>query len=188
MDVIDHRELGGLSVRRVANRLTRFFHIEANLMRVLGGWTPRTESSASRMNWGRHLNQDARHAEALRQRLSRLRTTPEMIPVPDATFCELFERANEAESEAHFLGAIYLAIKPRLLRAYQIHLSQTDAIGDELTARMLRSVMEEEREQIAWGEKALSALLDCDTQGKASVLAFVDALKRAADEAGFLLD
>src|SRR5687768_9515460 len=118
MEILDSRQLGGLSVRRVANRLTRFFHIEANLMRVIGGWTPRTDSSAMRIRWGRHLNQDARQATALRDRLSRLRTTPDMIDVPDAPFREIFERANEAESDAHFLAAIYLAIKPRLLQAY----------------------------------------------------------------------
>ena len=85
-DMIDYRELGGLSVRRVANRLTRFFHVAANLMRVLGGWTPRTDSSLLRVTWGRHLNQQARHATALRERLSRLRTTPEMIHIPDEPF------------------------------------------------------------------------------------------------------
>src|SRR5688572_29688258 len=125
MDIIDSRQLGGLSVRRVANRLTRFFHIEANLMRIIGGWTPRTDSSSLRINWGKHLNRDARHASALRERLSRLRTTPEMIHLPDTPLRELFERANEAESDAHFLGAIYLAIKPRLIQACQKHLSET---------------------------------------------------------------
>src|SRR5690242_52078 len=122
MDVIDHRQLGGLGVRRVANRLTRFFHVEANLMRVIGGWTPRTDSSLTRMKWGRQLNQDALHANRLRDRLSRLRTTPEMIHIPEPAFCEIFERANEAESEAHFFAAIYLAIKPRLVEAYQTQL------------------------------------------------------------------
>jgi bacterioferritin (cytochrome b1) len=188
MDVIDHRQLGGLAVRRVANRLTRFFHIEANLMRVIGGWTPRTTSSATRMKWGRHLNQDARHADALRQRLSRLRTTPEMIHLPCEAFREIFERANEAASEAHFFGAIYLAIKPRLVCAYQTQLSQTDRIGDELTSQMLQSILAEEREHILWGEQALSALIGCDAPLKASVLTLVDSLKQAIDETGFLYD
>jgi bacterioferritin (cytochrome b1) len=188
MDIIDHRQLGGLAVRRVANRLTRFFHIEANLMRVIGGWTPRTHSSAARLKWGRHLNQDARHANALRERLSRLRTTPEMIHIPPEAFREIFERANEAESDAHFFGAIYLAIKPRLAQAYQTQLSQTDPIGDELTARMLQSILTEEHEQIRWGEQMLAALVDCDMRLKASVLEFVDAIRQTIDQLGFLLD
>jgi hypothetical protein len=188
MDILDSRQLGGLSVRRVANRLTRFFHIEANLMRVIGGWTPRTDSSALRIRWGRHLNQDARQATALRDRLSRLRTTPDMIDVPDAPFREIFERANEAESDAHFLAAIYLAIKPRLVQAYQAHLSETDTIGDELTSRMLQSLIREEGGQVAWGEVALAGLIGCDTTLKASVMAFVDSLKQAIEDADFLLD
>jgi hypothetical protein len=188
MDIIDFRELGGLSVRRVANRLTRFFHIEANLMRLLGGWTPRTDSSLLRLRWGRHLNQDARHATALRHRLSRLRTTPEMIHIPDEGFREIFESANESSCDAHFLGAIYLAIKPRLIRAYERHLAETDAIGDELTAQMLQAILLEVREQVVWGEQALAGLLDCDTQLKASVVAFAEALKQRIDAAGFLYD
>lgn len=188
MDIFDSRQLGGLSVRRVANRLTRFFHLEANLMRVLGGWTPRTDSSALRIKWGRHLNQDGRHANALRERLNRLRTTPEMIHIPDSSFREIFERANEAASEAHFLGAIYLAIKQRLVDAYQKHLSQTDAIGDELTSRMLQPIIEEVGEQVRWGEAALAGLVGCDTRLKASVIEFVDSIKQAIDEVNFLFD
>ena len=188
MDIIESRELGGLSVRRVANRLTRFFHIEANLMRVIGGWTPRTASSALRIKWGRHLNQDARHATALRERLSRLRTTPEMIEVPDTTFKEIFERANEAESDAQFLGAIYLAIKPRLAHAYQAHISETDPVGDELTSQMLQSILKEVSGQVAWGQDMLAGLVGCDTRLKASVIEFVDSIKQAIDEAGFLFN
>ncbi len=188
MDIIDSRQLGGLSVRRVANRLTRFFHIEANLMRIIGGWTPRTDSSWLRIKWGRHLNQDARHASVLRERLSRLRTTPEMIHIPDPAFREIFERAYDAKSDAHFLGAIYLAIKPRLVQAYQKHVAETDAMGDELTLRMLQSIIIEKGEQVKWGEDALAGLIGCDTRLKASVVEFVDWLKVAIDEVDFLLN
>lgn len=185
---MDNRELGGVSVRRAANRLTRFFHIEANLMRVLGGWTPRTTSSALRLKWGRHLNQDARQATAILDRLSRLRTTPEMIPVPNEPFREIFERANDANSDAHFLGAIYLAIKPRLVEAYKAHLAEVDAIGDELSSLVLRPLIAEEQEHICWGEAALAALVGGDTQLKVSVVEFADALKQMIDEVGFLFD
>jgi bacterioferritin (cytochrome b1) len=188
MNIIDYRTLGGHSVRRAANRLTRFFQVEANLMRLLGGWTPRTNLSNLRIKWGRHLNQDARHATALRDRLSRLRTTPEMIHLPDPPFREIFERANEAASDVHFMGAIYLAIKPRLLKSYQTHLIDTDAIGDELTQQMLTPIIEEVHEQIVWGELTLTGMIACDSMLKASVLEFVHSINRAVDDAGgFLL-
>jgi bacterioferritin (cytochrome b1) len=188
MDIIDSRQLGGLSVRRVANRLTRFFHIEANLMRMIGGWTPRTDSSLLRIKWGRHLNEDARHATALRERLSRLRTTPEMIHIPGEAFREIFECANEAQSDAHFSGAIYLAIKPRLVQAYQKHLAETDIIGDELTSQMLQAILQEERQQISWGEQVLAGLIDSNTQLKASVFEFADSIKQKIDAVNFLFD
>jgi uncharacterized ferritin-like protein (DUF455 family) len=188
MDIIDSRQLGGLSVRRVANRLTRFFHLEANLMRLIGGWTPRTDSSLLRIKWGRHLNEDAQHATALRQRLSRLRTTPEMIHIPDEAFKEIFESANDAQSDAHFSGAIYLAIKPRLVQAYQKHLAETDTIGDELTARMLQTILQDLTRQVAWGEQALAGLIGSDTRLKASVLEFAKSIKQQIDAAGLLSD
>lgn len=188
MDIIDSRQLGGLSVRGVANRLTRFFHIEANLMRLIGGWTPRTDSSLLRIKWGRHLNEDARHATAIRERLSRLRTTPEMIHIPDEKFREIFECANEAESDAHFSGAIYLAIKPRLVQAYEKHLAETDPIGDELTSHMLQAILQDIRQQVFWGEQTLAGLIDCDTRLKTSVLEFANLLKQKIDAAGFLID
>jgi bacterioferritin (cytochrome b1) len=188
MDIIDGRQLGGLSVRRVANRLTRFFHIEANLMRIIGSWTPRTDSSLLRIRWGRHLNEDARHATALRERLSRLRTTPEMIHIPGETFREIFECANEAQSDAHFSGAIYLAIKPRLVQAYQKHLAETDTIGDELTSLMLQAIIQDVRQQISWGEQILAGLINCDTRLKASVFEFIESIKQKIDAVGFLHD
>ncbi len=187
MDIIDHRTLGGHSVRRAANRLTRFFHVEANLMRLLGSWTPRTNLSNLRIKWGRHLNQDARHATALRDRLSRLRTTPEMIHIPAPGFREIFERANEAESDAHFMGAIYLAIKPRLFNAYQTHLIETDAIGDELTRQMFRPIIEALGDHIAWGELTLTGMTGCDTGLKASVFEFTASIMDAIDGAGGFL-
>jgi hypothetical protein len=189
MNIVDHRNLGGHSVRCAANRLIRFFQVEANLMRVLGSWTPRTNLSNLRIRWGRHLNQDARHATALRERLSRLRTTPEMIHLPEEAFQEIFEHANEAESDAHFMGAIYLTIKPRLLKAYQVHLTETDAIGDELTRQMLTPIVDAVREQIYWGELTITGLLDCNTELKASVLEFVQSITQMIDNAGgFLID
>jgi bacterioferritin (cytochrome b1) len=187
MDIIDHRTLGGHSVRRAANRLTRFFQVEANLMRVLGSWTPRTHLSNLRLKWGRHLNEDARHATALRARLSRLRTTPEMIHPPDARFREIFEQANEAASDAQFMGAIYLAIKPRLLQAYRTHLAEIDAIGDELTRQLLTPIIEDLQGQIYWGELTLTGMVACDTGLKASVLDFVKIITQSIDESGGFL-
>lgn len=188
MKIEDQRLPGGLSVRRAANRLTRFFHVEANLMRLLGGWTPRTTTSEWRIKWGRHLNADARHATALRERLARLRTTPEMIGVPDQAFREVFERANEAASDAEFLGAIYLAIKPRLVHAYQAHLAEVDALGDELSAHLLQPILTEEQEHIGWGEQALTATIGNDASQQATVRAFVEEIERLIDAVGFLCD
>lgn len=189
MDVFDHRELGGLSVRQAANRLTRLFHVESNLMRVLGGWTPRTDSSALRMSWARHLNQDARHAAALAARLTRLRTTPEMIHLPALPLREMFEQVNEAASDAHFMGAIYAAIKPRLLDAYLEHATQVDSTGDELTLDALAPIITEDREHLKCGELFTSSLIGCDARLKRSVIEFVDHIKRLIEDAGgFLFD
>ena len=189
MDIFDHRQIGGLAVRRVANRLVRFFQTEANTMRVTGGWTPRTDDSMLRIKWARHLHEDARHADALFARLGRLRTTPEMIHVADARFREIFERANESESDSHLLGAIYLAIKPRLVEAYLKHLAETDAIGDELTARTLAPRVEELRAQILWGEQMTAALVGSDPARRSSVIKWARAVGDLVDAAGgFLLD
>jgi hypothetical protein len=187
MDVIDHRHLGGLSVRRAANRFIRFFHIESNLMRILGGWTPRITDSAIRIQWGRHVNQDALHADALRQRLHRLRTTWEMIPLPAEPLRELLEKMNEAPSLDHFMAAIYLFLKPRLRAAYQEHLAQVDSIGDELSIRCLQPIVETEAEQVRWGELVLQARVAENHDLKRSLLEFVADLERDLENAGGLL-
>lgn len=187
MNLIDHRKLGGLPVRRAANRFIRFFHIEANLMRILGGWTPRVADSAVRVKWGRQIYQDALHADALRRRLERMRTTRRMIPVPDEPLRELLEKINGAPTVEHFMAGIYLFLKPRLLAAYRRHLAETDPIGDELSMRCLKPIIEEEAEHIRWGELALQARLGDDNGLKRSVLEFAAALERDLEAAGPIL-
>ena len=70
--------LPGLSPRQVANQLLLAFRAEADVMRVLGGWTPRVTENDERLGFARDIGHRAEHAEAIRARLHRLRTTDRM--------------------------------------------------------------------------------------------------------------
>lgn len=187
MNIVDHRRLGGVSVRQAANRFIRFFHIESNLMRIVGGWTPRITDSAIRMTFGRHVYQDARHADALLTRLHRLRTIWEMIPIPDEPVRGLFETINEAPSLEHFMAGVYLFLKPRLLDAYQKHLTEVDRIGDELSIQCLKPIIADEAEHLRWGELVLQGQIGDDGELDRSILDFVGELDRQLERAGGLL-
>jgi hypothetical protein len=45
----------GLGPRQVANQLLRAFRAEADIMRVLGGWTPRVSENDERLAFARDI-------------------------------------------------------------------------------------------------------------------------------------
>src|SRR4029434_7653311 len=97
----------GLRPRVVANQLVRCFRAEADLMRVLGGWTARVTENEERLAVPRELRFRAQRGEAMRARLSRLRTTDRMMQPPGPEWRALVELMDDAPSTDALIAAVY---------------------------------------------------------------------------------
>jgi hypothetical protein len=149
----------GYGVKENSELLRRYAYLEQRCMllgaRHLAG-VPEWELKHA---LGRHLWEDAEHATALRQRVTELRTSATVVDrVPDERLALLMDEAERAESSLEVLVALYGVVKPALLAAYEEHLATTNPLVDFPTGRVLRSIIQEEREQLEWGREALAEL------------------------------
>ena len=148
----------GLNPRQVANQLLIAFRAEADVMRVLGGWTPRVTENDERLAFARDIGHRAEHADAIRARLHRLRTTDRMIAVPDASWRALIELLDEAPGVAELVAGVYTVVGAELVRIYRQLLADCDPLGDEHTIRLVtRHLLPDHEERLAWADGFLRA-------------------------------
>lgn len=170
---------GGLRPRLVANQLLRAFRAEADLMRVLGGWTPRVTENEERLAFARDLGLRAEHGQLLLDRLHRLRTTPAMIHVPPQPWRDLVQLIDDAPSTPDLVAAVYDVVGAQLVEAYRRLVDDCDPLADEHTIRLLtRNVLPDHEERQAWAAGFLA--------GRPADPAYVARVRAALEAAGGL--
>ena len=148
----------GLRPRQVANQLLLTFRAEADLLRVLGGWTPRVTENEERLAFARDLGLRAEHGQLLLDRLHRLRTTPAMVPIPPQPWRDLVELIDAAPSPADLVAAVYEVVGTQLVEAYRQLVRDCDPLADEPTIRLIRrNLLPDHEERLAWAGGFLSA-------------------------------
>jgi hypothetical protein len=145
-----------LTPRQVANQLLRCFRAEADLMRVLGGWTAHVRENDERYAFARDLGYRAEHGQALLERLHRLRTSDRMLVVPDAAWRDLVELLDHAPTVADLVAGVYAVVGRDLVRAYRTLVADTDPLADELTIRLVtRRLLPDHEEMLTWADSFL---------------------------------
>jgi hypothetical protein len=148
----------GLSPRQVANQLLRCFRAEADVMRVLGGWTARVVENDERYAFARDVGFRAEHGSALLGRLHRLRTSDRMVAQPDQPWRELIALLDEAPSVADLVAGVYDVVGRELVRSYRLLAAAADPLADELTIRMVhRALLPDHEERLGWADAFLRA-------------------------------
>jgi len=110
-----------------------------------------------------HMWQDAEHSTWLRARITEMRTPPHHLDkVPDPALAAFITELRNAADTNELLIGLYEILKPGIAVALKDHLATTHVIADHPTRRLLRFILTEEEEQIAWGRQALKALLPSD--------------------------
>jgi hypothetical protein len=141
----------GLSPRQVANQLLVCFRAEADLMRVLGGWTARVAENEERLALARDVGLRAEHADGIRARLHRLRTTDRMFSIPDRPWRELVGLLDSAPSTADLVAGVHSVVGEELLRCYRLLAAEADPLADEPTVRLLtRQMIPDHEESVRW--------------------------------------
>lgn len=181
---------GGLAVEENVRRLKRYAWVEAGMTDLMLARLTATPEWEVKGGLSLHVWLDAEHARWLQTRIAELRSPPHNFHLaPDGPLDAWLQEALRSTTTVELLTALYRVMKPALLAAYRAHLEETHPLVDYPTRRILRFMILEEEETIAWGQAALEALLTDETQRaearswEAHLLAYLDAAGGVTGEA-----
>lgn len=180
----DYRLLGAFDVVQSARLVARYHYVEAQLMRVAAGRLAEVAEWEAKTLLGRHLWQDALHADSWLARLIDLRW-PRRAPLkPGEATRRLLALLDDAPSTVTLLAAIYREIKPRLVAGYEAHRAVCAPLADEPTWDLLARIMADEQQQIRQG----CALLESLPPPTPADLAYLAQITAACADLGSLAD
>jgi hypothetical protein len=158
----DTRRLGGdFTVEENSKRLLRFFLCERNMLRAIAGWNMGTPEFEVKVEFGRHMYWHAEAGMRIRTRLTELRTAEETTDkFQSPEIAEFFSELIYSESPAHFVAALYGVLLPHMRLAFLEHVAHTDQVADAPTIRMIRQILPDYDDMIAWGKGAIQAYID----------------------------
>ena len=154
--------LGEFGVEESAARLRRFEHVHRKLVFLEAGHLTQRALWELKAALGRHLYQDAEAVTALRGRIGDdLRQNARALERdPDQRLTLLLDELLHAGSDEELLVGLYEIVKPALLAAEQDYARTTQPIVDEPAIRLLRPIIADLEEQVAWGERAVRVVVD----------------------------
>jgi hypothetical protein len=138
----------GYDVDENAIRFSNYFHVLRELVHMTAGHLalePRFEVKAL---LGDHLHDDARAVTKIRRRLYELRTPSDYPGAPSSELTALLDKANTEDTEA-YLQTAYGELKPTLIAAAKIHLTELDPIIDEPSLRLLTQLLHRQERHTA---------------------------------------
>ena len=142
-------------------------------MRILGGWIALTPELSAKLLLGRHVWDNAQHADALGKRLPELRAHAQMSEPANAAFVAFMNAIEEPERPGQTverLVGVYRVLKPHLLASYEDHLRRVNSVYEPPTERILMRLVEDERRHVAAGSRScahLSATPELAERGEA---------------------
>jgi hypothetical protein len=180
---VDTRKVGGaFSVDECARRLVHYRFAENVCMTSAAGWASSTPSIKLKFALGEHCYQDSIHSYWLGQRLPELRVTDRIDIATPPTFrtSNVAEPPNEAflkfcetmqlqTDQLLRLTGLYRVLKNHLLVYYRHHLAVTDPVCDAPTVRILRHILLEEEEHLAFGMAMFEELADTPEKRRAAM-------------------
>ncbi|SEO62948.1 hypothetical protein [Paenibacillus sp. OV219] len=153
----------GYSVDHNVELLKRYNYAESRLNQIFAAHLPSTPEWEVKCAFSLYMWQDADHSAQLRKRVSEMREPPlQLDRVPDPKLQKFFDEVIRAENTVELLVGIFRVVKPELIRSFQKHLSETNPIIDHPTCRVLKNLLREEEEMVAWGEAAIEALTETE--------------------------
>jgi hypothetical protein len=153
---------GHASVDESARLIRNYRYAVERMMRILGGWIALTPEISAKLLMGRHVWDNAQHADALGRRLPELRAQAHVSePASQAfvTVIDAIENAEQPEQTVERLIGIYRVLKPHLLASYTAYLELANEVYEPPTRRILARCAEDERRHIGAGLTVLRHLM-----------------------------
>jgi hypothetical protein len=175
----------GYSVEENVRRLLRYQWVEQRLLGIAVAHLARTPEWEVKCGLSLHQWQDAEHADAIRRRIGEMRTpVPRLDVAPDPALEAFLEEVLRAVDTVELLVGLYRVTRARLAAAYAEHLAATNPLVDQPTRRVVRLALLEEEEALAWGERALDAVIAGDAGAAARAAGWETHLVAYLDAAG----
>ncbi|HSL51781.1 MAG TPA: hypothetical protein VK878_22160 [Candidatus Deferrimicrobiaceae bacterium] len=162
-----HPLAGHLEVDESAKTVRHYRYAVERMTRILAGWMALTPELSAKLLMGRHVWDNAQHADAWGRRLPELRAAAQVSEPANArlvAFLDAVEAAERPEQTIERVVAIYRVLKPHLLATYEVHLASANAVYEPPTCRILTRCIEDERRHVAAGETILRHLLRAPEQ------------------------
>ena len=153
--------VGHLPVDASAARLRHYRYAVERLMRVGAGWIALTPELASKLLLGRHVWDDAQHADLLGRRLLELRSPAQESEPAGAGVAAVLDTVEAAEAPGQTIERLvgaYRVVKPHLLALYRDHLARTNPVYEPPTRRILERLIADTSRHVAAGETVLAHL------------------------------
>lgn len=157
-----HPLSGYLEVDESARTVRHYRYAVERMMRILGGWIALTPELSVKLLLGRHVWDNAQHADLWGKRLPELRAAAQVSEPANArlvTFMDALEAAEAPGQTIERVVGVYRVLKPQLLATYEAHLASANAVYEPPTCRILARCIEDERRHLAAGEIILRHLL-----------------------------
>jgi len=149
-----------LTVQENLRLLGKYRYAEVQMMELMGIWAHTMIQPEIKVAFGRHMYQDAVHADLIGKRIPELKGRSKQyhsIP-PSDEFVKLVEKVWKPDDEAMRLVGLYKVLKRGVVSALRRHLERAELPADEPTAHILRLIADEESDQIAWAEGVIETL------------------------------
>ncbi len=157
-----HPLSGYYSVDGSARLIRNYRYAVERMMRILAGWIALTPEVSAKLLMGRHVWDNAQHADALGRRLPELRAQAHVSEPANDAFVALIDAIEAAERPGQTVErvvGIYRVLKPHLLASYEEHLGRANEVYEPPTRRILARCAEDEQRHIAAGLAVLRHLM-----------------------------
>lgn len=141
--------------------LGKYRFAEVQMMELMGSWACTMVHPEIKIAFGRHMYQDAVHADLIGKRIPELkgRSTQHQYISPGDEYVRIVETIWRAEDEASRMIGLYRILKPWVIAALRAHLDSIELPADEPTAHILGLIADEEEDQVAWAETIIPKVL-----------------------------
>src|SRR4051812_16966085 len=154
----------GLSVEECVRRLKRYHYAFKRLHEIFTARLTAEPLYELKMGFSLHAHLCAEHTNALRQRVGEMREPPlGLEAVPDPHLQIAFDETLAAPDSAQLLLGVYEKLLPALKGALEKHLQDTNPLVDHPSVRLCHFALLELDQMIAFGAKAVAAVVDQTT-------------------------
>jgi len=146
---------GPFAVEYSSRLLRNYRYATERMMRTLGGWLALTPELSAKLLMGRHVWDNAQHADLFGKRLPELRSAAQASEPGSSGFAGFMDALESPEAPGQTverLVGVYRVLKPHLLATYERHLAGANSVYEPPTRRILARCIEDERRHVAAGE------------------------------------